>query len=79
MMYVRPPLPADLVQHTRGSLLLENSKIRVNNNWGWPNQIGVNYDSVSFGQLSGYIVFCILYFTYKRGFAPDIGTVQNTM
>ena len=30
---------------------------RVNNSWGWPNKVGINYGSISFGQLSGYIVF----------------------
>ena len=38
---------------------------------------GINYGSISFGQLSGYIVFCIL--LIGGGFAPKISTVQNTM
>ena len=33
---------------------------QVQGGWVGPTSFGINYGSISFGQLSGYIVFCIL-------------------
>ena len=38
---------------------------------------GIDYGSISSGQLSGFIVFCI--FLVGGGFASHIGKVHNTM
>ena len=50
----------------------------------WPGTGGVGtpsfcikYGSISFGQLSDYIVFCIL--LIGGGFAPSVGMVPKTM
>ena len=44
---------------------------------GGPTSFGINYGSISCGQLSGYIVFCTVPIWWAK--PPPISKIQNTM